>query len=1515
MAKKKLSKVLAWTLAAAMAVSPVNLTWASESADMFSDNSENTESVEMSADETDSLQQNEQDTQSIVSANEEDTFTAEDAVDVFSAGDASGEGEEAEGEKQIITDVGTLTVKAYEEFIFAPKRNATYRISTDNKEDGIEIMVSSTHGLGTCNYYTMKTGPGHSYPIYIESESEGDITVKVEEVSPIRSISVDDTWKGNFTYPLEQVIADEINPYLPVTVTLEDGKQVSGEYGSYVDGYGKVSVVYEDTDGKLMWDKESGNLNCPRPTTPGTYKYHFFCIADPDITSKAYTVELKSFDELFGKNIVTKEGEAFKVALDKNTYIRRLDRNYLLYHYGFKITPDVDATYYVEINDGLCISVMDEFGGWHREEMWESGSFDMKAGKTYYFTLITEEQLDDQTTVLTIDPVKDVIDKMEWINPPTKKFITDVEDEIGYFNLGIKIRAICKDSTVEEISWGEQNEKLGRMKCSDEVDVNGNRYLRYYFSKNPSVSINFQIEEVSLDDVKDSIPEVKFDKELKITERNFNNCNVFKFKAPENGKYVFGVTGTPVDGIGQAKAKIWIKDKDGADKQYDSSYDIEDGISLDEGDTVYIFAGPYDGDFSVRAFKIQYPSPTGSISIENNTWDSDWPVKNITFTSERAYKNSVKVTVSVQQKSDECGIDKVYYFLASSGKKMSQEELNNLSDSKWTELTETDNTFTLNPGSKYVAYVKITDESGNVTYVLSDGIIVDDTAPKITGITNEKKYCSGISFAVADDVQVKAVTVDGKSVEPDEKGNYIISKSDAEAKHIIVAEDMAGNAVTYKVTVGTKEGHSYLTDPSTDENGWKVIAPATCEKAGNKSRTCKNEGCGFTETESIPALGHDIDFSKNPQFVWEVVPGESLGTIEHYGDVPKYKAKAVFYCKCDAAYVKKTCNVSQYDVMGTNGSYSLLYIASVLMEGKTFKATKTIWLNKVENKNSISTETNIEPGAPDTTVKGLDKDLAESLLTETEKESYSDPNVKTDIKISIKVEDISDTISVDDTKKVEEELNNLTNNMSGNPIYAGVEYFDISMFKNIKIGDSSSSETPISDTGKEITVGVKLSKEAQNVPAGYNRKFYVIRVHGDQVTRLNAKRDGNYLNFDTSKFSTYAIAYVDVKASTPSPSYPSTPSYPVTDVILSQDKADLTKAGETLQLTATVKPSYADNKTITWTSSDEKVATVDKDGKVTAVANGTVTITATSADGKHSAIATITVKIAPEKLTLTAENKTLTKVGETLQITAKIEPDNAYDKLIWKSSDERVATVDVDGKVTAAGNGKAIITATTEDGKLSESVTITVKIPEKPAVNAITGYGNLKARSVTQTNNSIKVEWSRLSGADGYIVYGSQCNGNGKAYKYKKLATITNGKTRTWTHTKLKKATYYKYIVKAYKLVDGKKVITDTSVSVHAVTKGGNYGVAKAVSVTKIGNKKNVTEVILKKGKTAQITAAEVKKDKKIKHHRKLCYESSNPNVATVTAKGMIKAIGKGSCTVWVYAQNGVYKAITVTVK
>ena len=262
------------------------------------------------------------------------------------------------------------------------------------------------------------------------------------------------------------------------------------------------------------------------------------------------------------------------------------------------------------------------------------------------------------------------------------------------------------------------------------------------------------------------------------------------------------------------------------------------------------------------------------------------------------------------------------------------------------------------------------------------------------------------------------------------------------------------------------------------------------------------------------------------------------------------------------------------------------------------------------------------------------------------------------------------------------------------------------------------------------------------------------------------------------------------------------------------------------------------------------------------------------------------------------------------------EPENAdLQKLIWKSDNEKVATTDENGKVTAVGNGTAEITVTTEDGKITASIMITVKVPDEPTINKTTSFRRLRARSVKQTKTSVTLQWNIIKDADGYFIYGNRCNTGTKSYKYRKLATITGGDISTWTQKDLKKGTYYKYVVKAYRLVNGKKVVTDTSISVHAVTGGGKYGNAKAVSVTQIGNKKNVSKITLKMGKTAQIQAKEVKKDKKIARHRKLCYESSNTKVATVTPDGLIRATGKGTCTIWVYAQNGVYKALKITVK
>ena len=473
--------------------------------------------------------------------------------------------------------------------------------------------------------------------------------------------------------------------------------------------------------------------------------------------------------------------------------------------------------------------------------------------------------------------------------------------------------------------------------------------------------------------------------------------------------------------------------------------------------------------------------------------------------------------------------------------------------------------------------------------------------------------------------------------------------------------------------------------------------------------------------------------------------------------------------------------------------------------------------------------------------------------------------------------------------------------------------FDIDLYRQL----AGENRVLITNPGINMNIRIKIPDKMINNQPYTIRDYKILRLHKDSATNQATvdildsvfNSSTNELTFKSDKFSIYVLTYKDTYYS---------PSYPVTGIKVSPDTLTLTKKGETAQLTAEVTPSYADNKRVTWQSSDEKVATVDENGKVTAVGNGTATITATSVSGSYTATVSVTVKIPVEiqKLTIEAEKEILTKIGESTELKVKIEPENAdLQKLIWKSHNEKVAIVNENGKVTAVGNGTAEITVTTEDGKITASIMITVKVPDEPTINKTTGFRRLRARSVKQTKTSVTLQWNIIEDADGYFVYGNRCNTGTKSYKYRKLATITGGDISTWTQKDLKKGTYYKYVVKAYRLVNGKKVVTDTSISVHAVTGGGKYGNAKAVSVTQIGNKKNVSKITLKMGKTAQIQAKEVKKDKKIARHRKLCYESSNTKVATVTPDGLIRATGKGTCTIWVYAQNGIYKALKITVK
>ena len=189
----------------------------------------------------------------------------------------------------------------------------------------------------------------------------------------------------------------------------------------------------------------------------------------------------------------------------------------------------------------------------------------------------------------------------------------------------------------------------------------------------------------------------------------------------------------------------------------------------------------------------------------------------------------------------------------------------------------------------------------------------------------------------------------------------------------------------------------------------------------------------------------------------------------------------------------------------------------------------------------------------------------------------------------------------------------------------------------------------------------------------------------------------------------------------------------------------------------------------------------------------------------------------------------------------------------------------------------------------------------------------LKVKSVKQTKKSVKVQWSKPTGAVKYVLYGNKF---GKNNKMKRLKTTTkaNINFKKIAGKKVKKGTSYKFIVVA---LDKDNNIVSTSKVVHAVSKGTKKGNPTKLTVkTPKSLKKTLTagksftiksKVSKKKGTKVYLHVA--------KSYKGLRYESSNPAVAKVSKSGKVTAVSAGTAKIIVYAQNGVSKTVKVTVK
>ena len=191
-----------------------------------------------------------------------------------------------------------------------------------------------------------------------------------------------------------------------------------------------------------------------------------------------------------------------------------------------------------------------------------------------------------------------------------------------------------------------------------------------------------------------------------------------------------------------------------------------------------------------------------------------------------------------------------------------------------------------------------------------------------------------------------------------------------------------------------------------------------------------------------------------------------------------------------------------------------------------------------------------------------------------------------------------------------------------------------------------------------------------------------------------------------------------------------------------------------------------------------------------------------------------------------------------------------------------------------------------------------------------TAFGLLQLKASKVTKNSINLTWKAVPGASKYILFANKC---GTGNKYKKLGEVT-GTSFTATQAAgaaIQKGTYYKFMMIA---ADANGKVISTSKTVHAATKGGKVGNHKKVTVKKSVTKKAKK---LKKGKTLKLKAKAVPQAKKLKvrKHRGIKYESSNPAVAQVNGKGTVKGVTKGTCYIYAYAQNGTCAKVKATVK
>jgi uncharacterized protein YjdB len=308
----------------------------------------------------------------------------------------------------------------------------------------------------------------------------------------------------------------------------------------------------------------------------------------------------------------------------------------------------------------------------------------------------------------------------------------------------------------------------------------------------------------------------------------------------------------------------------------------------------------------------------------------------------------------------------------------------------------------------------------------------------------------------------------------------------------------------------------------------------------------------------------------------------------------------------------------------------------------------------------------------------------------------------------------------------------------------------------------------------------------------------------------------------------------------------------VTSISLNKGELALIK-GQSETLVATVNPSDATDKTVSWDSSDKDIVSVDANGTATAVSGGTATITAKA--GNYQTTCIVTVSVPVESISLDYDNVSLEE-EQSVSLAATVMPDDATDKTVtWSSSDTQVATVDENGKVIAIKEGSAIITAKAGDKTASCSISVKKKFIAVTSVSLNkTDISLIKGQFET-----LKANVSPSDASDKKVTWSSSNTG---------IATIDqNGKVTA---------------------------IAGGSATIRAKAGDKQASCAVTVMVPATSITLNNNELILVKGQSDRLVATIQPYDAT----DKIVWSSSNTSVASVDANGTVVAVSNGSVSI-----------------